>query len=68
MKAFERALLVLLLAVTAACDEIHPPTNPSESMVPPGTRPPTLEGAPGAATPDAGRRDAEPAMGPETPI
>jgi hypothetical protein len=68
MKAFEHALLVLLFAVTAGCDEIHAPTNPSGSMVPPGTRPPTLEESPGAATPDAGRRDAEPAMGPETPI
>ena len=67
MKAIERAVLALLIVAGAACDDIHPPTNPSGSMVPPGARPPTLE-APPVTTPDAGSHDAAPAMGPETPI
>jgi hypothetical protein len=67
MNRFERAALALLLVAGAACDDIKAPTNPSGSMVPPGARPPTLEAPPGTA-PDAGSRDAAPAMGPETPI
>jgi hypothetical protein len=67
MGALVRAALALLLVGGAGCEDIKAPTNPSGSMVPPGARPPTLETPPGT-DPDAGSRDATPAMGPETPI